>query len=58
MRNLQPVEFDQGGVGGDGEGCEGGLEVGGVHHGALHRVVLHGGGVGEGRDDLVGHDQG
>ena len=57
MRNLQSVEFDQGWVGGDREPGDGGLEVGGVQHGALHRVVLQGGDVGEGGDDLVGHNQ-
>ena len=58
MRDLQPVEFDEGWVGGDREGCDGGLLVGGVHHGALHDVVGLGRDVGEGGDDLVRHHLG
>ena len=58
MWDLQSVEFDQGRVGADRERCEGGLDDGGVQHGALHCVVPQGGDVAEGGDDLVGDNQG
>ena len=54
MGDLQPVELDECWVGGDREGGEAGLVVGGVQHPALHALVAQGWDEGEGGDNLVG----